>query len=160
MAAIDDPADVELVYKKAVQADAHSAEVLRELETFFSAYDQWGRGDAIKVKWGGAKQDQRVEARKWRSGADVKNVAGKHGRGRGWEGGGEAQGLVLGMKERGLGWGGGRRVGYRASRGQEVVHAGRHTGKPESARNRQGGHVAGRGAGEGSMSGDTYRTLA
>ncbi|CAN0552345.1 unnamed protein product, partial [Laminaria digitata] len=49
MAAIDDPADVEVVYKKAVQADAHSAEVLRELETFFGAYDQWGRGDAIKV---------------------------------------------------------------------------------------------------------------
>lgn len=48
-AAVDDPADVELVYKKAVQADAFNAEVLRQLETFFSAYDAWGRGDAIKV---------------------------------------------------------------------------------------------------------------
>lgn len=52
MAAADDPSDVELVYKKAVQADAFNAEVLRQLETFFSAYDQWGRGDAIKVgRW-------------------------------------------------------------------------------------------------------------
>lgn len=49
MAAARDPADVETVYKKAVQADAFSAEVLREFETFFAAYDQWGRGDAIKV---------------------------------------------------------------------------------------------------------------
>lgn len=49
MAAMDDAADVETVYKKAVQADAFNADVLRELETFFSAYDQWGRGDAIKV---------------------------------------------------------------------------------------------------------------
>lgn len=50
MAAVQDPADVETVYKKAVQADAFNAEVLREFETFFAAYDQWGRGDAIKVR--------------------------------------------------------------------------------------------------------------
>ncbi|CAN0537889.1 unnamed protein product, partial [Ectocarpus sp. 8 AP-2014] len=49
MAAMQDSADVETVYKRAVQADAFSAEVLREFETFFAAYDQWGRGDAIKV---------------------------------------------------------------------------------------------------------------
>lgn len=49
IAAAQDPADVEMVYKKAVQADAFNSEVLRELETFFAAYDQWGRGDAIKV---------------------------------------------------------------------------------------------------------------
>lgn len=49
IAAAQDPADVEAVYKKAVQADAFNAEVLRELETFFAAYDHWGRGDAIKV---------------------------------------------------------------------------------------------------------------
>ncbi|CAB1098782.1 unnamed protein product [Ectocarpus sp. CCAP 1310/34] len=48
MAAMQDPADVETVYKRAVQADAFNAEVLREFETFFAAYDQWGRGDAIK----------------------------------------------------------------------------------------------------------------
>lgn len=50
MAAVQDPADVETVYKKAVQADAFNADVLREFETFFAAYDQWGRGDAIKVR--------------------------------------------------------------------------------------------------------------
>ncbi|CAN0273071.1 unnamed protein product [Ectocarpus sp. 12 AP-2014] len=48
MAAMQDSADVETVYKRAVQADAFNAEVLREFETFFAAYDQWGRGDAIK----------------------------------------------------------------------------------------------------------------
>lgn len=48
-AAADDPRDVDRAYRKAVQADAFNAEVLRELETFFSAYDQWGRGDAIQV---------------------------------------------------------------------------------------------------------------
>lgn len=50
MAAVQDSADVETVYKRAVQADAFNAEVLREFETFFAAYDQWGRGDAIKVR--------------------------------------------------------------------------------------------------------------
>ncbi|CAN0417282.1 unnamed protein product, partial [Hapterophycus canaliculatus] len=50
IAAAQDPADVETAYKKAVQADAFNTEVLRELETFFAAYDQWGRGDAIKVR--------------------------------------------------------------------------------------------------------------
>lgn len=50
--ATDHPANVELTYKKAVQADAFNAEVLRELETFFCAYDEWGRGDAIKVTIG------------------------------------------------------------------------------------------------------------
>lgn len=50
MAAVRDPADVDTVYKKAVQADAFNADVLREFETFFAAYDQWGRGDAIKVR--------------------------------------------------------------------------------------------------------------
>lgn len=50
LAASDNPADVELLYKKAVQADAFNAEVLRQLETFFFAYDAWGRGDAIRVR--------------------------------------------------------------------------------------------------------------
>lgn len=49
IAAAEDPADVETAYKKAVQADAFNAEVLRELETFFFAYDEWGRGDSIKA---------------------------------------------------------------------------------------------------------------
>lgn len=49
MAAVDDPRDVDLLYKKAVQADTFNAEVLRQLETFFSSYDEWGRGDVIKV---------------------------------------------------------------------------------------------------------------
>ncbi|CAM9176283.1 unnamed protein product [Pylaiella littoralis] len=48
MAAAQDSADVEAGYKKAVQADAFNAEVLREFETFFAAHDQWGRGDAIR----------------------------------------------------------------------------------------------------------------
>ena len=49
IAAADDPRDVDLAYKRAVQADAFNAEVLRQLETFFGAYDQWGRGDVMQV---------------------------------------------------------------------------------------------------------------
>lgn len=49
IAAAEDPADAEIAYKKAVQADAFNAEVLRQLENFFSAYEEWGRGDAFKV---------------------------------------------------------------------------------------------------------------
>lgn len=50
IAAAQDAADVAVAYKKAIQADAFNAEVLRQLETFFFAYDEWGRGDSIKVR--------------------------------------------------------------------------------------------------------------
>ncbi len=37
----NDPHDVEIAYKRAVQADSESAEVLRQLDTFVPYYDKY-----------------------------------------------------------------------------------------------------------------------
>ncbi len=37
----NDPNDVEIAYKRAVQADSESAEALRQLDTFVSYYDKY-----------------------------------------------------------------------------------------------------------------------
>ncbi|CAM9777928.1 unnamed protein product, partial [Discosporangium mesarthrocarpum] len=48
IAPTQDAADVEMAYKRAVQADAFNADILRQLETYTTSYDHWGRGDSIK----------------------------------------------------------------------------------------------------------------
>lgn len=45
---LPDPRDIERAYKRAVLADAHNANILRQYETFSLEYDKYGHGDSIK----------------------------------------------------------------------------------------------------------------